>query len=237
MDPAEYLASSYWALWFGALETNLDDKQVVTLAETDARVRAIANGDVVPGTPPPRPEIFEAVDEAVHGGVSPARPLVGRPGTRSDRRCARGTRIRRVIRACPATCSVELGWSPACAGRMCCRMRTHTSTERAPSTSTPCVSRPATSGATWRGEHRGVRGHVGAVPRAHHARRGEDAWKTVTRKRRRPQPAGIHPPTPSSRCGRGARVAARRARAGRYGHDRRIVEIYESDLGRFWVPR
>jgi len=75
MDPAEYLASSYWALWFGALETNLDDKQVVTLAETDARVRAITNGDVVPGTPPPRPEIFEAVDEAVLGGVSPARPL------------------------------------------------------------------------------------------------------------------------------------------------------------------
>ena len=74
MEPSEYLASSYWALWFAALETNLVDKGVVEFDEIDERARAIAGGRFPALPDAPRPELVRDVKDAIFGGVSAARP-------------------------------------------------------------------------------------------------------------------------------------------------------------------
>ena len=78
MDAAEYRASPYWALWFAAVETNLDDRGIVSFLATDARARSIAEGSAAPLPDVRIPGLLADVRAAIREGVSPAR-VVDRP--------------------------------------------------------------------------------------------------------------------------------------------------------------
>lgn len=104
MDPAEYLAASYYERWLRSIEVNLIEKGVITEAELDRRAEALGAGPDVgvtastacaPTLTPPAPE---AVDQLEADAPLPPRFAVG------DRVVARNvhprghTRLPRYIR-------------------------------------------------------------------------------------------------------------------------------------------
>lgn len=91
MDPSEYSASSYWALWFAALETNLVDKGIVVFDEIDERARMIDEGRAPPRAHAPNPDLIRKVKAAIFGGASPARAASAPP------RFAVGQRVRTKV--------------------------------------------------------------------------------------------------------------------------------------------
>src|SRR5262245_9090598 len=88
MEPGAYLASSYYAQWFAALETNLVDRGVIERTEFDERTRSFAEGRGVAVAPQPKPELMEALRSAISEGVPPQRTLDRKP------RFAVGDRVR-----------------------------------------------------------------------------------------------------------------------------------------------
>jgi len=79
MDPADYRASSYWELWFAALETNLVDKRIVSFGEIDSRAATLQSESTSDRPDVLMPELFDDVESAVRGGVSPARDVGDSP--------------------------------------------------------------------------------------------------------------------------------------------------------------
>ena len=79
MDAAEYRASSYWELWFAALETNLVDKQIVSFDEIDSRAATLVDELASDASDVPRPELFADTERAIRGGVSSARDVGDAP--------------------------------------------------------------------------------------------------------------------------------------------------------------
>lgn len=79
MEPGAYLASSYYAQWFAALETNLVDRGVIDRAEFDDRTRSFAEGSGVAAEPRAKPELMEALRAAIYEGVAPQRSVDREP--------------------------------------------------------------------------------------------------------------------------------------------------------------
>ncbi len=79
MDAAGYRASSYWELWFAALETNLIDKQIVSFDDIDSRAATLVDEFSSDLSDVPRPELFDDTERAIRGGVSSARVVDDAP--------------------------------------------------------------------------------------------------------------------------------------------------------------
>ena len=96
MDAADYRASSYWELWFAALETNLVDKQIVSFGEIDSRAATLVRASsqatrptsLGPSSSPTRNARFAV---ASHLPETWATPLATRPAIVFER--ARRTRV------------------------------------------------------------------------------------------------------------------------------------------------
>lgn len=88
MEPGAYLASSYYAQWFAALETNLVDRGVIDRDEFDARTQSFAEGTGAPAEARAKPELIEGLRVAIHEGIPPQQSVGREP------RFAVGDRVR-----------------------------------------------------------------------------------------------------------------------------------------------
>ena len=146
MDAADYRASSYWELWFAALETNLVDKQIVSFNEIDSRAATLVDELASDPFDVPRPELFAETERAIRGGVSSARDPGDAPRyTAGDRVRARTQNPVGHTRL-PAYRWVGRARSPGCAACTSTRIRTPIFRVSAPTTCTRSASKLGSSG-------------------------------------------------------------------------------------------
>jgi nitrile hydratase len=141
LPPAQYLTSSYYAIWIAALERLLVAAGLVDADELAAR-RSLR-----PGVPVPR--VLAAADvPAVLAAGSPSDRPVDAPA-----RFAVGDRVRtrtmhpRGHTRLPRYARGKIGSLPACTGSTSCPTRTRTAPASIRSGCTQCASPPASCGA------------------------------------------------------------------------------------------
>ena len=233
MEPGAYLASSYYAQWFAALETNLVDRGVIDRAKFDDRTRSFADGRGVAAAPRAKPELMDALRSAIYEGVPPQRSVDQSHASPSGRVRTSNVHPRGHTRL-PATSAVASASSSAYARRARSPTRSALPRRRTATRVHRPLRHTRALGRVGRAEHVARLRRLGGVPRAGARGREEGVtrWSRTTRARPRRPPVATRPPMRSWMHRRGA-LEAILIENGLLGTETvdEVVEIYEHDIG------